>query len=74
MTKLDYLMDRCTALKPANDAVFWVDVGPLVAFDEDQTRRVTRNTTRARKAENWGGVFILSCIGIMTGCVVGAVL
>lgn len=74
MTKFDHLVNRCQSLNAANDGIFWIDVGPLVAFDEDQTRRVTRNSKRARKAESLGGMFILSCIGIMTGCIVGSVL
>jgi hypothetical protein len=74
MSKIDHLVNRCRSIEASNDSVFWVDVGPLVAFDDDQSRRVARNSKRARKAENWGGVFILSCIGILTGCVVGSVL
>lgn len=74
MNKLDHLVNCCQSLKAANDGIYWVDIGPLVAFDEDQTRRVIRNSKRARKSESLGGVFILSCIGIMTGCIVGSVL
>lgn len=60
--------------EPANDPRFWYDVGPLVAFDYDQSRRVQLERQRARKTESIGGVFILACVGIVTGVIVGSSL
>lgn len=60
--------------EPANDPQFWNDVGPLVAFDYDQSRRVQLDLKRARRSESIGGVFILACVGIVTGVIVGTSL
>lgn len=61
-------------MKPANDDHFWNAVPPLMAFDADQVRRIARETKQSKRQESLGGIFILSCVGIITGSIVGALL
>ena len=61
-------------MKAANDDRFWYAVPPLMALDSDQARRVARETKQSKRKESWGGIFILACIGLLTGSIVGALL
>jgi len=61
-------------MKAANDDRFWYAVPPLVALDGDQARRVARETKQSKRQESVGGIFILACLGILTGSVVGSLL
>lgn len=61
-------------MKSANDDRYWHAVPPLMALDPDQARRVARETKQSKRQESVGGIFILACLGILTGSVVGSLL
>jgi len=61
-------------MKAANDDRFWHAVPPLMALDPDQARRVAREVKQSERQESLAGIFILACLGILTGSVVGSLI
>ena len=61
-------------MKAANDDRFWHEVPALVAYDPDQVRRIARETKQSKTQESLAGIFILACLGILTGSVFGSLI